>query len=172
LRCQSIGPFASNEVSGIGYITTKGSDDPQHPNIEFHQVALGVRQSMADDFTRFFGLKREVLREYFQSSIGKDANFVLVDLGRPASVGEIRLSSSNPFDHPLIDPKYYDKYEDVHAMVEGISFFMFPTMLLLCFIQLFIYFLNSSEISRSILRDYKNLASLQCSPSPTKLSRV
>ena len=38
---------------------------------------------------------------------------------RPKSVGSIKLASSNPFDHPLIDPNYLDNEDDVKAYLEG-----------------------------------------------------
>jgi choline dehydrogenase-like flavoprotein len=60
-----------------------------------------------------------LLREFWKNSVGKDANLVLVDLGRPLSRGTIQLESSDPFTHPLIDPKYFDRPEDLQAMVDG-----------------------------------------------------
>lgn len=38
---------------------------------------------------------------------------------RPRSRGEIRLRSSNPYDHPLIDPNYLSHPADVRVLSEG-----------------------------------------------------
>jgi choline dehydrogenase-like flavoprotein len=121
--CTTAGPFSFNELSGIGYIATKQSSDPSWPDIEFHQSPLGLRKTIADDFTAVFGTKPAVLRELFSPFLGYDANFVMVDLGRPKSVGEIRLQTPDPFASPLINPKYYSNSSDVKAMVEGMHYY-------------------------------------------------
>lgn len=38
---------------------------------------------------------------------------------QPASRGSITLRSKNPEDHPLIDPNYLEKSEDVEVLLEG-----------------------------------------------------
>ncbi|KAG5635720.1 hypothetical protein H0H81_010298 [Sphagnurus paluster] len=43
-----------------------------------------------------------------------------VTLLRPASRGTIRLKSNNPWDHPIIDPRYLEKPEDVEKLVRGV----------------------------------------------------
>ena len=40
-------------------------------------------------------------------------------LQQPASVGNIRLKSANPFEHPLIDPRYLEEKRDVDILLEG-----------------------------------------------------
>jgi choline dehydrogenase-like flavoprotein len=40
---------------------------------------------------------------------------------RPKSRGFVRLRSTNPYDHPLIDPKYFSHPQDIHTMVEGMK---------------------------------------------------
>lgn len=40
---------------------------------------------------------------------------------RPKSRGYIKLRSVNPYDHPIIDPKYFTHPEDIHVMVEGMK---------------------------------------------------
>lgn len=37
----------------------------------------------------------------------------------PKSSGELRLRSNDPFDEPLIDPKYLSNEEDIETLVEG-----------------------------------------------------
>jgi len=45
-----------------------------------------------------------------------------VMLGKPRSVGEIRLASNNMWDKPIIDPKYYSHPDDIIMMKEGVKF--------------------------------------------------
>lgn len=107
----------------MGYIATTQSVDPNWPDIEFHQTPVGLRQSIAGDFTAVFGLKPSILEALLDPWIGHDANFVMVDLGRPKSTGEIKLASSDPARIPLIDPKYYSHPGDMVAMKEGQKFY-------------------------------------------------
>lgn len=40
---------------------------------------------------------------------------------RPLSTGTVRLNSADPFDKPLIDPKYFDKEQDLKVLIEGVK---------------------------------------------------
>ncbi|KAF7985727.1 hypothetical protein HWV62_2328 [Athelia sp. TMB] len=40
---------------------------------------------------------------------------------RPTSYGSLRLSSANPWDHPIMDPKYCSTQHDVDVLVRGIK---------------------------------------------------
>ena len=46
---------------------------------------------------------------------------MLPKLLRPKSRGRIHLKSSNPHDHPIIEPNYYTHPDDVESMVEGLK---------------------------------------------------
>jgi choline dehydrogenase-like flavoprotein len=118
------GPFSFNELSGVGFIATSQSTDPSWSDIEFHHSPIGMRYTAADDWTAMFGLKPKILHKYFEPYLLQDANFVLADLGRPLSRGDIKLQSKDPFVHPLIDPKYYSKREDMDAMIEALQFIL------------------------------------------------
>ncbi|CAG2206798.1 unnamed protein product [Mytilus edulis] len=50
-----------------------------------------------------------------------DASMVILPtLIHPKSRGEIRLKSTDPFDHPEIDPHYLEQKDDVNVLIEGI----------------------------------------------------
>lgn len=40
---------------------------------------------------------------------------------RPKSQGYIQLASADPYDMPIIDPKYYEQYDDIKVVTEGIK---------------------------------------------------
>lgn len=40
---------------------------------------------------------------------------------RPKSRGYVKLRTANPYDHPIIDPRYLTHPDDIHAMVEGMK---------------------------------------------------
>ncbi|XP_003402064.2 glucose dehydrogenase [FAD, quinone] [Bombus terrestris] len=116
------GPFtALGGVEGLAFINTKyanASDD--FPDMQLHFASLG--QSSSSVFRKICGLKREYYDTVFGEFLEKDVWSVLPTLLRPKSKGIIKLRSSNPFDHPLIYPNYFEKPEDVATMVEGIKF--------------------------------------------------
>jgi choline dehydrogenase-like flavoprotein len=106
-------------VSGIGFWSSSQNPDPTHPDIQFHQVAAGVSQNAARDFSSLLGIKEELLAEYFKNFIGKDAILVLANLALPRSRGSITLKSSDPFVHPKIVPNYFQDPNDKEALVDG-----------------------------------------------------
>ncbi len=46
---------------------------------------------------------------------------IAVALLHPKSLGNITLRTSNPFDHPVIEPNYLFDDEDVKVLVQGRS---------------------------------------------------
>ena len=61
---------------------------------------------------------------------GRDGLTTVVALQQPASVGYIRLNSTNPFDHPLINPNYLAEDDDVEILLEGKLFSHHKTVIL------------------------------------------
>lgn len=41
---------------------------------------------------------------------------------RPNSRGEIKLKSTDPYDHPLLYPNYLTDPQDIKVLVEGVKF--------------------------------------------------
>ncbi|CAL8131015.1 unnamed protein product [Orchesella dallaii] len=76
----------------------------------------------ADSVAHFLGVEKKVFSEYVKPFYGKDAVWVLITVGLPKSHGTIELASKDPFTHPNIDPKYFDKAEDMKVMVEAMKF--------------------------------------------------
>ena len=58
-------------------------------------------------------------RELYGQVFGKPGLTFIASLSRPKSKGTLKLKSSNPFDHPLIDPNYLSEKEDVDVLKEG-----------------------------------------------------
>ena len=51
---------------------------------------------------------------------GKDNGLlVYAKLIHAKSKGSIKLKSANPFDHPLIDPRYLEEQIDVDVLLDG-----------------------------------------------------
>jgi choline dehydrogenase-like flavoprotein len=80
---------------------------------------IGMHKAFADDISIFYGIKKASLEEYIRPYVGRDSSWILLNVARPKSSGFVRLQSSDPADHPLIDPKYFEDPEDMKSMVEG-----------------------------------------------------
>lgn len=44
---------------------------------------------------------------------------ILPNIARPKSRGFIQLKSSNPYDHPIIEPNYLREVSDLQILIEG-----------------------------------------------------
>lgn len=113
-----IGPLSSNIVSGSAFFSSSLAPF-DWPDLQLHHVGLGIRHGGSEDLTLCFGLKPSVLFEYLAPYTKLDANFVLLDLGRPKSTGFVELKSKDPFVPPKIDPRYFSHPHDMKAMVDG-----------------------------------------------------
>ncbi|XP_048269619.1 glucose dehydrogenase [FAD, quinone] isoform X2 [Bombus terrestris] len=110
-------------VEGVAFINTKyanASDD--FPDIQLHFVPFIQSTIRYDIYKSLHGLSTEFFDTVYGNLIDNDMWIVLPTLLRPKSKGIIKLRSSNPFDHPLIYPNYFENTEDVATMIEGIKF--------------------------------------------------
>ncbi|ODM87491.1 Glucose dehydrogenase [FAD, quinone] [Orchesella cincta] len=64
----------------------------------------------------------DILESWFDPTTNKI--FGLLILGRPKSVGELRLASTNPYDNPIMDLQYLQHPDDVEAMLHGFKIFV------------------------------------------------
>jgi PREDICTED: similar to CG9503-PA len=110
-------------VEGLGFINTKYANmSEDYPDIEIHFVAGGPMSDHGRGLYQMYGLKEEVWEKFFVPNLIYDAISLYPVLLRPKSVGYIKLRSKNPFDHPIIDPKYLTHPDDIRRVVEGMKF--------------------------------------------------
>lgn len=96
-------PGPSSNVVESGCFVRTDENQPQ-PNLQFHNAPVyllehGVKEPPEPDATYATLMPTQI---------------------RPESTGEVRLSSSDPFDDPLIDPNYLDVSGDIDPLVDGI----------------------------------------------------
>ena len=94
------GPLVSNIAEAGGFLRSRDGLDA--PDIQIHMAASGFWDN---------GLHEPTTRKV---TVGP----TLVDV---ASRGRIRLRSTDPRWHPLIDPAYFDDARDLEAMVRGVQ---------------------------------------------------
>jgi len=111
------GPLCSpNQVSLIAFLdginTTSKSED-------FPRQELSWVETDAAGLYKFLNLKEDFYSTVFGKYIGSTIYLCLATLTQPASRGEITLKSRNPYEHPRIDPQYYEDERDLQDVVEA-----------------------------------------------------
>uniref|UniRef100_A0ABM0MC43 Glucose dehydrogenase [FAD, quinone]-like n=1 Tax=Saccoglossus kowalevskii TaxID=10224 RepID=A0ABM0MC43_SACKO len=99
--------------------------DPKWPDIQLHcQIGYYHRGPNENRFLNFSEMFAKPLQHdiSFEERAKKSGLALMVMICRPKSVGEIRLRTTNPFDHPIIDPQYLSHPSDVRTMIEGCRF--------------------------------------------------
>lgn len=72
----------------------------------------------------YYGLSDEVWNKVYSPYIPFHTFSLDPVLLRPKSRGYVKLRSANPYDHPIINPRYLTKQEDILTMVEGMKISM------------------------------------------------
>lgn len=117
------GPMTSfGGVEGLGFINTKyanKSDD--WPDFEIHMVTGGPSSDDGQTFRRVQGFTKEMWKQVYEPYIKFDTFSFYPVILRPESIGYIKLRSANPYDPPIIDPKYLTHPKDILSMVDAMK---------------------------------------------------
>lgn len=104
------------------FLRTNSKDPDQAPDIQFLLHSVHGKYSKKFAFIKYY--KEEIKRELFPESdnVPPGTRFTIGMMApmHPKSAGTIRLKSTDPFDYPLIDPRYLEKIEDAMTFVRGI----------------------------------------------------
>lgn len=120
---QGRGPLtAMGGVEGIGYINTKFANKSEDwPDFQIHLLSGSLSSDAGMIFKRTEGVLDEVYDKVYRPFENHDTFSLYPVLLRPKSRGFIKLRSANPYDHPIIDPKYLTHPDDVFSMVEAMK---------------------------------------------------
>lgn len=117
------GPLTSlGGVEGLAFMKSKlinGSKD--WPDIQMHFSAGNVVADGGKGFVSLYGLDHNIWKRVYEPYAPMDTFTIDPVLLRPKSRGYIKLRSANPYDHPIIDPKYLTNDDDVMTLVEGMK---------------------------------------------------
>lgn len=105
---------------GVAFISTKYNNDSSWPDIHVHFQAI----SPADDpenSRKTIGLSQELWDNVYAPYAGKDTFTIGPVLLRLKSVGYTKLRSADPYDDPIIDPKYFSHPDDIKQAVDGMK---------------------------------------------------
>ncbi|XP_015783745.1 glucose dehydrogenase [FAD, quinone]-like isoform X1 [Tetranychus urticae] len=118
-----IGPLTMlGGLDGLGFINTKyanKSDD--WPDVEIHFIPSCPSSDGGESVRKNMNLKDELFLQVYGPNLYKDAYSYYPVLLRPRSVGYMKLRSANPYDHPIIDPKYLSDPYDVAVLVDSLK---------------------------------------------------
>ncbi|KAH9493799.1 hypothetical protein DERF_014527 [Dermatophagoides farinae] len=109
-------------VEGLGFIKTKfANQSDDWPDFEIHLVSGGPSSDDGQTFRRVQGYTDEMWTQVYQPYVKFDTFSFYPVMLRPESIGYIQLRSSNPYDPPIIDPKYLTHPKDIASMVDAMK---------------------------------------------------
>ncbi|EFN65553.1 Glucose dehydrogenase [acceptor] [Camponotus floridanus] len=117
------GPWTSAGVEVLGtFHSALHTNKSTIPDLQLMVLPLGAAKDYGFILKRAMGISDEVYNKYFDSLSNENTITIAPVLLHPKSSGELLLQSSNPFDEPLIDPKYLSNKEDIDTLIEGLYF--------------------------------------------------
>ncbi|CAL8076486.1 unnamed protein product [Orchesella dallaii] len=107
-------------LAGVGFFRSPYAK-PSYADLQVVQLSVALYPELPRDLNRLFGITESLLDSWFYPYHlqNTDARFPVLWLGRPKSVGQLRLASRNPEDNPIIDPQYLKHPEDMEALLHG-----------------------------------------------------
>lgn len=109
-------------IEGLGFVKTRYANfSTDEPDVEIHFIAGNVVGDGGRAIRDYFGLKDDVWSKVYQPYVPFETITLDPVLLRPKSRGYIKLRSANPYDAPVIDPRYLTHPDDIMVMVEGMK---------------------------------------------------
>ncbi|XP_074605752.1 glucose dehydrogenase [FAD, quinone]-like [Brevipalpus obovatus] len=117
------GPLASlGGVEGLAFVKSKYANTSMDlPDIQMHFSAGNVVADKGKGFVDLYGLDHQIWSRVYAPYAPFDTFTIDPVLLRPKSRGFVKLRSANPYDHPIIDPRYLTHNDDIMTMVEGMK---------------------------------------------------
>ena len=117
--------FDTNQLpnkTSLNDVPLEASSYNAQPNMQVHFFGLNFGTDYGSSLYHTLGMSKELWDDFVSPSYGLPGMMTLPVLLHPKSLGgNIKLSSSDPSDPPLIDPKYLSDTEDVTTLVTGIK---------------------------------------------------
>ncbi|XP_023214262.1 glucose dehydrogenase [FAD, quinone]-like [Centruroides sculpturatus] len=106
----------------IGYIDTKYANKlDDHPDVEINFLSSTLAFDGGKITLPILGLKREIWERCYKPFSFKESFAIIPSLLHPKSRGYIKLRSTNPHDHPIIQPNYLSRFEDILVLVDALK---------------------------------------------------
>ncbi|CAF4884459.1 unnamed protein product [Pieris macdunnoughi] len=109
-------------LEGIAFVNTKyANKSGLWPDIQFHMAPASFASDNGQTIRKILGLTDELYNTVFKPIENVDAWTIMPLLLHPKTRGYVRLKSSNPFEHPIVNPRYHENQYDVDRLVEGVK---------------------------------------------------
>lgn len=106
----------------MGFIKTRYANyTDDFPDFEIHMVTGGPSSDDGQTFRRVQGFSREMWDKVYKPYLAHDSFSMYPVLLRPKSRGYVKLRTTNPYDPPIIDPRYLTHPEDILAVVDAMK---------------------------------------------------
>jgi choline dehydrogenase-like flavoprotein len=116
------GPLGDTGLGSGAFINSDINKDPLgRPDIQIHTSPTLFFFDFGTIYKKILGISDET-SEAYKDYHGQDGLSLIPTLLRPKSRGTIRLASSNPHDHPIIDPHYLEDPHDLETIMGGLRF--------------------------------------------------
>jgi choline dehydrogenase-like flavoprotein len=116
------GPLGDSGIGSGAFVHTDINKDPLgRPDIQLHTIPTLFFFDFGTIYKKILGISDETTEAY-KDYLGSDGLVILPTLLRPKSRGTIRLASSNPHDHPIIDPHYQEDPQDLETIMAGLRY--------------------------------------------------
>ena len=104
----------------------KYGENTKWPDVKFHFLRAGGISPHYFNYqqTEEMNIMRCGNQTYYKDPDNIQIFIATIILEHPESTGEILLKSSDPFEFPLIDPKYLTKKYDIDVLKEGYKLFV------------------------------------------------
>ena len=91
-----------------------------YPDIHSYFLAWSVDERYKQELQTAFGIKSNILENYFGKAKGMDSFLQMVTINRVTGTGTLKLKNKDPFEQPLLDPKYLQNPRDMAVLLEGV----------------------------------------------------
>ncbi|GFT74078.1 glucose dehydrogenase [Nephila pilipes] len=112
------GPLTS--VQGVATLALLDRNDPNGTN-EYSDYQLYFWEMAAGSLDKQLRFKPGYFEAIYGPYKNKPFYWCLSQIQHPKSKGEVTLRSSNPYDPPIIDPKYFSHPDDMDVIVAGLK---------------------------------------------------
>lgn len=112
--------------NSVTYFSTKTNDDPEYPNTIIDVNSYHVLRNLTQQVD-IYGSNIEQWEDFWRPYLDTQYLLITSAVYRTYSRGTIRLASNNPFDPPLIDPKYLSDPRDMQALIDMTKILFYVT---------------------------------------------
>ena len=98
-------------------------ENPSLPELEVFMTPMIIEENFSNGDEESVSLLQSLGRRLLVRGrkVARPGIQIDINLERPRSLGNLRLASNNPCDHPRIDPNYLSDPQDLDEMVRGVK---------------------------------------------------